>query len=219
MLFDYLDAMVSLGVLSRTGAKESAVYSIAEDSREYLVQGGPNWRAGQFHIHGGLFYNQWGTLDELIRTGQLQRPKTNEDENVYERLYQDPEQLVNVMNYMASIQSMEFPIFAKNYDFSTAKTLVDIGGASGALCIAVSKEQPHLQLISADLPSVQDFASNQIELAGSANRITAASIDFFKDDSFPSADIITFGNILHDWGADTKRMLMQKAFNALPAGG
>ena len=27
------------------------------------------------------------------------------------------------------------------------------------------------------------------------------------------------GNILHDWGTDAKRLLMQKAYNALPIGG
>ena len=55
-------------------------------------------------------------------------------------LYSDPEKLAHFMNYMASVQSMEFPAFAKKYDFSSAKTLLDIGGAGGALCIAVSKE-------------------------------------------------------------------------------
>ena len=47
---------------------------------------------------------------------------------------------------------MEFPIFAKVYEFSSAKTLLDIGGASGALCITVAKEQPHLKCVTADLP-------------------------------------------------------------------
>jgi len=64
----------------------------------------------------------------------------NEDEDLFDLLYSDPEKLAHFMNYMASNQSMEFPAFAKKYDFSSAKTLVDIGGASGALCIAVSKE-------------------------------------------------------------------------------
>ena len=40
----------------------------------------------------------------------------------------------------------------------------------------------------------------------------------FKDD-FPKADIITMGNILHDWGIEEKRVLAKKAYDALPSGG
>lgn len=143
----------------------------------------------------------------------------NEDEDLFDLLYSDPEKLAHFMNYMASNQSMEFPAFAKKYDFSSAKTLVDIGGASGALCIAVSKEQPHMRFLTADLPKVKDFTTQRIESAGASEVVSAIVVDFFKDETFPSADIITTGNILHDWGEDTKRMIMTKAFNALPKGG
>ncbi len=50
------------------------------------------------------------------------------------------------------------------------------------------------------------------------NRIKAVSGDFFKDD-LPAADVITMGNILHDWNLDQKKMLIKKAYDALPAGG
>jgi hypothetical protein len=42
--------------------------------------------------------------------------------------------------------------------------------------------------------------------------------DFFEDD-LPEADIITMGNILHDWGYEDKLMLTKKAYDALPDGG
>ena len=42
--------------------------------------------------------------------------------------------------------------------------------------------------------------------------------DFFKD-PIPAADVILMGHILHDWDLDTKRMLIRKAFDALPSGG
>jgi hypothetical protein len=37
-----------------------------------------------------------------------------------------------------------------------------------------------------------------------------ADIDFFDSHPFPSCDVISMGMILHDWGIDKKRMLMQK---------
>ena len=37
-----------------------------------------------------------------------------------------------------------------------------------------------------------------------------ADIDFFSAQPFPPFDVITMGMILHDWGPQKKRMLMQK---------
>ena len=34
-----------------------------------------------------------------------------------------------------------------------------------------------------------------------------------------TADVITMGMILHDWNLDKKKMLIQKAYAALPRGG
>ena len=42
--------------------------------------------------------------------------------------------------------------------------------------------------------------------------------DFFKDD-LPKADVVLMGHILHDWDLPTKKMLIRKAYDALPAGG
>ena len=53
---------------------------------------------------------------------------------------------------------------------------------------------------------------------GVAHKVEVVEGDFFKDD-FPKADVITMGNILHDWGTRDKKMLIRKAFEALPSGG
>ena len=48
--------------------------------------------------------------------------------------------------------------------------------------------------------------------------MSTASGDFFKD-PLPKADVITMGMILHDWNLESKRMLVRKAYDALPEGG
>ena len=37
--------------------------------------------------------------------------------------------------------------------------------------------------------------------------------------TLPKADVITMGNILHDWNLENKKRLIQKAYAALPDGG
>lgn len=49
-------------------------------------------------------------------------------------------------------------------------------------------------------------------------QISTGIIDFFKDD-FPKADVITMGNILHDWGQNEKDHLLKSSFKALNEGG
>jgi len=42
--------------------------------------------------------------------------------------------------------------------------------------------------------------------------------DFFAD-PLPNADVLIMGHILHDWDLGEKRLLLQKAYDALPTGG
>ena len=42
--------------------------------------------------------------------------------------------------------------------------------------------------------------------------------DFFHD-PLPRADVLVMAHILHDWGREHKRMLLRKAYEALPMGG
>ena len=50
------------------------------------------------------------------------------------------------------------------------------------------------------------------------DRIRVLPGDFFADD-LPKADVITMGNILHDWNLEKKKILINKAYDALPEGG
>jgi O-methyltransferase domain len=41
----------------------------------------------------------------------------------------------------------------------------------------------------------------------------------FFDQPLPKADVVMMGHILHDWDLEVKRMLVRKAWEALPEGG
>ena len=41
----------------------------------------------------------------------------------------------------------------------------------------------------------------------------------FFTDPLPKADVILMGHILHDWDLEQKRMLIRKAYEAIPEGG
>jgi hypothetical protein len=51
-----------------------------------------------------------------------------------------------------------------------------------------------------------------------ADRLSFQPGDFFQHD-LPPADVVLMGHILHDWDLATKKMLISKAYDALPPGG
>ena len=53
---------------------------------------------------------------------------------------------------------------------------------------------------------------------GLADRLKFHGGDFFAEE-LPSADVLVMGHILHDWNLEKKKMLLDKAYRALPDGG
>ena len=64
----------------------------------------------------------------------------------------------------------------------------------------------------------QSLNEQYIAEMGLSDRLTFAPGNFF-DDPMPQADVITMGHILHDWDLEGKRMLLEKAYQALNPGG
>ena len=162
-------------------------------------------------------YGFWGNLEAGLLTGHPQNEAKHGD-NLFEKLYADADRLKEFIHAMSGIQMGSFMALAQKFDFSKAKSLVDIGGSAGLLSLMVAKHQPHMSCVSWDLPPVGPIANETIQKFQLQDRVKTADGDFFKD-QFPKADILTMGNILHDWDEETKLMLMKKAYDALPEGG
>ena len=162
-------------------------------------------------------YGFWGNLETGLLTGHPQN-EAKHGENIFEKIYANEDALKEFIHAMSGIQMGAFMALAQTFDFSKAKSLVDIGGSAGLLSLMVAKHQPHMSCVSWDLPPVGPIANETIQKFQLQDRVKIAAGDFFKD-QFPKADILTMGNILHDWDEETKLMLMKKAYDALPEGG
>ena len=137
---------------------------------------------------------------------------------MFDALYADTSRLKEFIFAMSGIQMGGFIALAQKFDFSKSKSLVDIGGSAGLLSSMVAQHQSHMNCITWDLPPVLPVANETIMQFQLQDRVKANNGDFFKD-QFPKADIVTMGNILHDWDEETKLILIQKAYDALPDGG
>ena len=119
---------------------------------------------------------------------------------------------------MGGIQMGNFMKFAEEFDFSKYETLCDLGGAGGYLSAEVVKKNPHMKCITFDLPQVEPIAVSNIGKMKLSHQVSVKAGDFFKD-AIPDVDVITMGNVLHDWGEKDKKNLIRKSYDALNPGG
>ncbi|UOK41837.1 MULTISPECIES: acetylserotonin O-methyltransferase [Flavobacterium] len=214
---DFLDALTAFGFLNREGILETAKYSNSIDTDFFLDRNKPSYIGGLLEMLNNRLYGFWGNLEEGLLTGNPQN-EAIQGENLFDKLYADPARLEEFIHAMSGVQMGAFMALAQKLDFSKSKTLVDVGGSAGILSLMVAKHQPNMNCITWDLPAVTPIADQTIQKFQLQDRVKTAQGDFFKDE-FPKADIVTMGNILHDWDEETKLMLMKKAYDALPEGG
>jgi hypothetical protein len=215
---DFPDTLVALGFLDRTGDGPAARYSNAPEAAAFLDRAAPGYIGGFLEMANARLYPFWGSLTEALQTGKPQNETKHSGEGMFAKLYEVPERLEQFMNAMAGISAGNFKMFAGKFDFSNYKTLCDVGGATGQLSCLVAEAHPHMRCTSFDLPNVVPIAARKIKALGLDARVTAVGGDFFAG-PLPAADVITMGMILHDWNLEKKKILIKKAYDALPDGG
>jgi len=215
---DFFDALVAMKMLDREGNGPDALYFNTPTSSQYLDHASPRYVGGILEMLNARLFKFWHHLPDALRTGKPQNETRHGAKPMFEELYADPARLEQFMGAMTGLSRLNFEAFADKFDFSKFKTLCDVGGATGLLCIEVAKRHEHLKCISFDLPVVEPIARKTIAAAGLTGRISTASGDFFAD-PLPKADLITMGMILHDWNLEKKLHLIKAAYNALPPGG
>jgi hypothetical protein len=215
---DFFDALVAMKFLERAGDGPDAKYANTPAAALYLDEKSSHYIGGILVMLNARLFKFWNDLPEALRTGKPQNETKYGQKGIFEELYAEPAKLEQFLGGMTGLSRINFEAFADKFDFSKFKTLCDIGGATGLLCIEVAKKQQHLRCVSFDLPPVEPIARRQIAAAGLSDRITTAAGDFFTD-PLPKADLITMGMILHDWNLEKKMHLIRAAYDALPPGG
>ncbi len=212
---DFLDALVALGFLEHDGA----VYKNARDANTFLNRMNPESdMTGLLEVAGVHWYETWRHLTTALRTGQPQSKATAGEGDQFEALYSDPVRVEKWQRAMHGGSVGTILALAEKFPWPKYQTLADIGCAAGYMLRAVLSRHSHLHGIGFDLaPLAPSFERGAVE-AGLAKRMRFFAGSFFSD-PLPSAGVLSFGHVLHNWDLPTKRMLLQKAYDALPPGG
>jgi hypothetical protein len=210
---DFLDALVALGQLKR----EEGVYSNTPAGALFLDRRKPSYVGGILEMANARLYPFWGALTEGLRSGEPQN-ETKQGRDLFDEIYRDPEVLGEFLKAMTGLSLGAAHAIAERFPWLDYKSFADIGTAQGGLAVAVARAHPHLTGIGFDLPVVRPYFEAYAAGHGLSPRLSFHAGDFFAE-PMPAADVLIMGHILHDWGLDKKRMLIRKAYEALPYGG
>lgn len=210
---DFLDALVALGFLSRANGK----YQNTPASDLYLDKKKPSYMGGILEMANARLYSFWGNLTEALRTGQPQN-EAKGGAPVFEAVYADPMRLKGFLKAMSGISRGANMAIANKFPWADYKSVVDVGAAQGDLVVQIAKANPHLKGIGFDLAEVGTIFEDYVVENGLSGRVSFSAGSFFSG-PIPKADVVTMGHILHDWDLAQKKMLVAKAYEALPDGG
>jgi hypothetical protein len=137
---------------------------------------------------------------------------------LFSYLYADPEKLRRFLKGMTGLSHDANVAIAKRLPWGKYKSAVDVGTAQGDLIVHVVLGNPHSSGIGFDLPEVGPIFEDHVASNGLSSRIQFHPGSFF-DSPLPKADVVMMGHILHDWNLEEKKLLIRKAYEAIPPGG
>ncbi len=129
------------------------------------------------------------------------------------------EQVARYSALMADSQGFVVHEILSSYFFDEHRCVLDVGAGQGRFASALARHAPHLQLQMFDLPPVLAQARERLAHAGLSERVRLHPGSFIDDPLPTGADLITLVRVAHDHPDAVVRLILQKAFAALPPGG
>src|SRR5262245_42108587 len=96
---DFLDALVALGFLNRSGN----VYSNTPETDLFLDKKKPSYLGGVLEMANRRLYGFWNHLTEALRTGKPQNEVKFGGDSLFATLYSDPARLKEFLAAMTGI--------------------------------------------------------------------------------------------------------------------
>jgi hypothetical protein len=96
--------------------------------------------------------------------------------------------------------------------WEAVRTVVDVGGGTGALLASLLRRHPRARGILVDLPGTVARAAETMKEAGVADRVTAEGQSFF--DPLPAGDLYVLKSVLNDWPDEPTVAILRRCAEA-----
>jgi hypothetical protein len=167
---------------------------------------------------GGRFAYAWGTLPTYVRTGRagyrdLFGLPFWEDLDAHPALAASFDRLMGPAGH-----GPPDPEVLIDGDWESVRTVVDVGGGTGALLAEILRRRPRVRGTLVDLPRTVARSGEIFGAAGVAGRVTTVGQSFF--DPLPAgADLYVLKSVLNDWPDAEAVAIMRRCAEAARPGG
>lgn len=166
---------------------------------------------------GLLSSRAWLEIGHSVRTGEPAFNKVFGVGDVFEHLERDVAAARAFDAAMAGYTAVAARDVVASYDFSPFRTIVDVGGGTGALLAAILTKFPQPRGIDFDLPHVAERARELIGKSGLGARCEVVSGSFFE--SVPAADCYTIKRVIHDWNDERSTTILRTIRKSIASDG
>ena len=185
-------------------------FSNTDAANRFLVKGNPS-SVVDIHELLSTMWNAALNTAESIRTG-LPQAKLDYSEMTQDELRQ--------FFYGEHPYAVEYGRdLVERYDFSSYSTLLDVGGGSGGLAIAVTENCPRIQATVVDLPKITPVTQYYIDEVGAGNRVKVVTADAIRGPIPGSYDVAVMSAFIQLLSPEEARCAIKNVSKIMNPGG
>ncbi len=201
-----LFALIVAGLLD----VKDGLFSNTPESNHYLVRGKPAYMGDVQELTSSNWVRILQTAATIRAGGPLEKYNyhsmpQNELITLFRGLY--PGALADAARLM------------DQYDFSTYSTILDIGGGSGGLAIAIAQANDQLQATVIDLPLITPITQQFVDEANIADRVEVIAGDAVHDSLPGLYDVVIARHVIQVLSASDSQALLKNLSQVLKPGG
>jgi SAM-dependent methyltransferase len=202
-----LYGLVAAGLLT----EQDGCFSNTPEANQFLVKGAPAY-IGNRHT---LLSHRW--IANLPKTAESSRsgvPQAKVDfSNSPQQELEAFLRRINVLTVAAAHALLE------RYDFSSNKTLADVGCGGAGLALTIANACPHMQVTAIDLPVVTPIAKKIVEEEEATDRVKVMAADALNGPLPGSYDVVVLRGLLQVLPSEDARLAMKNIGAATNPGG
>jgi SAM-dependent methyltransferase len=201
-----LYSLVAAGLLTEQDGR----FSNTPEANQFLVKGKPSY-IGDRHA---TFSSRWTRnlkTAESIRTGvpQAKIDFSNSPQEELEAFLRR----INMLTVTAAQALLE------RYDFSSTKTLADVGCGGAGLALTMAEAYPQMRTTAIDLPMVTPIAKKIVAEKGMTDRVQVMAANVLSGPLPGSYDTVVLRALLQVFSADDARLAVRNIAAAINPGG
>lgn len=196
-------------VVAKLMTLKNELFSNTPEASSYLVRSKTSYL-------GGVHKLTLGNWRRILNTAGMIRAGKPLDKYDY---HSTQDELVDLFRGLYPGALLDANRLMEQHDFSEFNTLLDVGGGSGGLAIAMVQANPHLQATVLDLPSITPITQQFITEANVAGRVQILAANAVHDSLTGSYDVIVARHLIQVLSADDSRALLANLAAVLNPGG